>query len=76
MCVCDKYGLRSRIVNGGELLELYCPVCGYSEIVPVKQPTLEQLVGREKAAEIRAARSQPVIIREYRVGNRIIGRAK
>jgi len=73
MCVCDIYGLRTRTVNG-EFLERYCPACGYSETVPVLQPTLEQLVGKEKAAQIRAARSQPVIVREFRVGKRIIGR--
>jgi len=75
MCICHIYGLRTRVINGGELLEHYCPVCGYSETIPVHQPTLQDLVGKEKAAQIRAARSQPVIVREYRVGNTIIGRA-
>ena len=52
MCICDIYGLRTRTMKGGEFLDRYCPVCGYSETIPVHQPTLEDLVGREKAAQI------------------------
>lgn len=62
MCICDVYGLKTRMIYTEAQdkrlptneIEHYCSVCHYSFRESIIQPTLEQIVGAEKAAKIRA----------------------